>query len=141
MSLILPTSSRAPRGRSYVTDFCASPTLRLPYHHATPTPTTAPTAAITAATAPIPVQVSIVPPFARGRHRGQHRMNIHGIPGTPDPRNQAVSLDYAGVGWPRVESNHRAQLRRLPLYPLSYGAVPSKRSPGLRPLQARRTSS
>src|SRR5436309_1595159 len=26
-------------------------------------------------------------------------------------------------GWPRVESNHRAQLRRLPLYPLSYGAV------------------
>ena len=25
--------------------------------------------------------------------------------------------------WPRVESNHRAQLRRLPLCPLSYGAV------------------
>ena len=24
--------------------------------------------------------------------------------------------------WPRVESNHRAQIRSLPLYPLSYGA-------------------
>src|SRR5438093_6824265 len=29
--------------------------------------------------------------------------------------------------WPRVESNHRTQLRRLPLYPLSYGAVPAER--------------
>jgi hypothetical protein len=27
-----------------------------------------------------------------------------------------------GSVWPRVESNHRTQLRRLPLYPLSYGA-------------------
>src|SRR5438094_30594 len=28
----------------------------------------------------------------------------------------------ARSSWPRVESNHRTQLRRLPLYPLSYGA-------------------
>jgi hypothetical protein len=27
-----------------------------------------------------------------------------------------------GPEWPREESNLRAQLRRLPLYPLSYGA-------------------
>ena len=25
--------------------------------------------------------------------------------------------------WPRMESNHRAQIRSLPLYPLSYGAT------------------
>jgi hypothetical protein len=35
-------------------------------------------------------------------------------------------FDCAGLEWPRVESNHRAQLRRLPLYPLSYGAVRSE---------------
>ena len=28
--------------------------------------------------------------------------------------------------WPRLESNQRAQIRSLPLYPLSYGAVPSE---------------
>ena len=28
--------------------------------------------------------------------------------------------------WPRVESNHRTQLRRLPLCPLSYGAETSE---------------
>jgi hypothetical protein len=32
-------------------------------------------------------------------------------------------LQQVQVEWPRVESNHRTQLRRLPLYPLSYGAV------------------
>ena len=30
------------------------------------------------------------------------------------------------VQWPRVESNHRAQIRSLPLYPLSYGAGRAK---------------
>ena len=36
---------------------------------------------------------------------------------------QADRLAEAGrSAWPRVESNHRTQLRRLPLYPLSYGA-------------------
>src|SRR5215468_8351183 len=29
---------------------------------------------------------------------------------------------YATASWPREESNLRTQLRRLPLYPLSYGA-------------------
>src|SRR5215213_3683318 len=33
---------------------------------------------------------------------------------------ERLSVDLRG--WPRVESNHRAQLRRLPLCPLSYGA-------------------
>ena len=31
-----------------------------------------------------------------------------------------------GASWPREESNLRTQLRRLPLYPLSYGAEPTK---------------
>ena len=30
--------------------------------------------------------------------------------------------ERSDAGWPRVESNHRAQIRSLPLYPLSYGA-------------------
>ena len=32
------------------------------------------------------------------------------------------SRAIAVILWPRVESNHRAQIRSLPLYPLSYGA-------------------
>jgi hypothetical protein len=31
-----------------------------------------------------------------------------------------------GREWPRVESNHRSQLRRLPLCPLSYGAATAR---------------
>ena len=34
--------------------------------------------------------------------------------------------------WPREESNLRTKLRRLPLCPLSYGAVLAKRSPPFR---------
>src|SRR5437588_2292146 len=36
-----------------------------------------------------------------------------------------VGPDFAAE-WPRVESNHRTQIRSLPLYPLSYGASPAK---------------
>jgi hypothetical protein len=32
--------------------------------------------------------------------------------------------------WPRVESNHRTQIRSLPLYPLSYGAPPQCKARG-----------
>src|SRR5262249_24352404 len=40
------------------------------------------------------------------------------------------SGDRGNLGrWPREESNLRTQLRRLPLYPLSYGAGRAKRSP------------
>src|SRR4051794_21388250 len=40
-----------------------------------------------------------------------------------------MSRCYARPAWPREESNLRTQLRRLPLYPLSYGAWRAKRSP------------
>jgi hypothetical protein len=35
--------------------------------------------------------------------------------------------------WPRVESNHRTQIRSLPLYPLSYGAAHVHGSAGQSP--------
>ena len=34
--------------------------------------------------------------------------------------------------WPREESNLRTQLRRLPLYPLSYGALLARVAEGTR---------
>ncbi len=43
-----------------------------------------------------------------------------------------LRLSARRFGWPRVESNHRSQLRRLPLCPLSYGAVERWRT-GLEP--------
>src|SRR6478736_5372422 len=55
------------------------------------------------------------------------------ISATParEPRIGALAgAQRAAAGWPRVESNHRAQLRRLPLYPLSYGAVVDSGYPG-----------
>jgi hypothetical protein len=39
------------------------------------------------------------------------------------PRNQAIPARPGRAEWPREESNLRTQLRRLPLYPLSYGAL------------------
>jgi hypothetical protein len=57
-----------------------------------------------------------------GYHRGMHGTRKRVTSGPPDPRNQAVSASLRGSVWPRVESNHRTQLRRLPLCPLSYGA-------------------
>src|SRR6266576_6311664 len=41
-----------------------------------------------------------------------------------------MSRCYARPSWPREESNLRTQLRRLPLYPLSYGA---ERTEGIPP--------
>src|SRR5215211_2860800 len=34
-----------------------------------------------------------------------------------------VSVSPGRSQWPRMESNHRTQIRSLPLYPLSYGAA------------------
>ena len=46
--------------------------------------------------------------------------------GQPDRRALRAGVTgpaaVSAAKWPRVESNHRAQLRRLPLCPLSYGA-------------------
>ena len=41
------------------------------------------------------------------------------------PRGQTPGRVRKGA-WPREESNLRAQIRSLPLYPLSYGAVPAR---------------
>ena len=76
-------------------------------------------------------EVLPVPPVARRvRARGveppraeAHRdLNPARLPVPPHPRAQAE--------WPRVESNHRTELRRLPLCPLSYGAELLKPSEG-----------
>ena len=45
------------------------------------------------------------------------------LPGTHDPTVQAILAWLLPPLRPRVESNHRTQLRRLPLCPLSYGAT------------------
>jgi hypothetical protein len=42
--------------------------------------------------------------------------------GKPDPRFHALAAWLLVAKWPREESNLRAQIRSLPLYPLSYGA-------------------
>src|SRR2546426_6930702 len=61
----------------------------------------------------------------RGRNLNQLDIGKPPICGRPprrgDPTRLARRLQRRTI-WPRVESNHRTQLRRLPLYPLSYGA-------------------
>ena len=42
---------------------------------------------------------------------------------TPIPSVHAGFADRQQSEWPREESNLRTQIRSLPLYPLSYGAV------------------
>ncbi len=58
-------------------------------------------------------------PRARNRVARIRRLPL----GTHDSRNQAVFAWPGGAIWPREESNLRTQLRRLPLCPLSYGAL------------------
>jgi hypothetical protein len=58
-----------------------------------------------------------VPEDAALLHGRTLRLHVPGGDGCGVPRNRRA------VRWPRVESNHRTQLRRLPLYPLSYGAL------------------
>src|SRR5207253_1042435 len=73
-----------------------------------------------------------------GEARGRSVWGTTGVPTPSKPRDaQSESVALHGpcgtetscksvVSWPREESNLRTQLRRLPLYPLSYGAEPAK---------------
>src|SRR5215216_2003507 len=63
-------------------------------------------------------------PGGRDRPHGDDRRASTRLRGNVTER-ELVTRRGSGE-WPRMESNHRTQIRSLPLYPLSYGAVPGQ---------------